>query len=159
MHGETQANRLAELMQHKGNLPSYELALDLVAMRSSSLEKLDTNSILVLELNDLECILIENNVICARVSLVKISNRYAIKILKLKKEVILDNSSKKYETLKLLFGEIRSRTLSVGHTIDVTQVDFEKVDLIHKEKKIATGLLISVDEKICVKIDKVENNE
>ncbi len=159
MHGETQANRLAELMQQKGSLPSYELALDLVAVRSSSLEKLDTNSVLVLELNDLECVLIENNVICATVTLVKTSNRYAIKILKIKKEAILDNNSKKYEVLKLLFGEIQSRTLSVGHTIDVTQVDFEKVALIHKEKKIATGLLITVDEKIAVKIDKVENNE
>jgi len=159
MHGETQANRLAELMQRRGDLPNYELALHLVAVRSSSLKKLDVNDILLLGLNNLEYVLIDNGVICAMTVLIKHNNRYAIEVTDTVKNTIKQYESKKYEMIKLSFGEIQSRTLDVGHTIDMSQVDLEKVTLVRNEKKIATGTLINIDGEIAVKIDKVEKND
>ncbi len=158
MHGETQANRLADLMQKRGDLPSYELVLQLVAVRRASLKKLDINNILLLGLDSLECILIDNDSICATVALIKHHNRYVMKVLETEKEPIKENSSKKYEILKLLFGKVQSRTLDIGHTIDVSLANLEKVTLVLKEKKIATASLINVDGKIALKIDKVERD-
>ena len=159
MHGETQANRLAQLIQKQGNLPHYELALPLVTVRSSSLKKLDINSILLLGMNDLECVLMDNNAICATVVLVKLPYSYAMKVLKIDKEPVVQQDSKKSEMIKLSFGKVQSRTLDIGYTIDVSQVNLEKVTLVYREKKIATASLINVEGEIAVKIDKVEENE
>ena len=158
MHGETQANRLAELMKQRGNLPSYELALHLVAVRSSSLKKLDINDILLLGLNHLECILIDDGTICAKTVLIKQNNRHVMKVVESVKEPIKHYDGKKYEMLKLSFGEIQSRTLDVGHTIDMSQVNLEKVSLVRNVKKIATASLINVDGQIALQIDKVERD-
>lgn len=157
MHGETQANRLAQLIQKQGNLPHYELALPLVTVRSSSLKKLDVNSVLLLGLSDLECVLMDENLICATVILIKLPYGYAMQVLDVEKEPIVQHDNKKSEMIKLSFGKIQSRTLDIGHTINVSQVNLEKVTLVYKEK-IATASLINVDGEIAVKIDKVEEN-
>jgi hypothetical protein len=156
MNGETQANRLAQLMQKKGHLTSYELALPLVTVRSSSLKNLILGDILILGLNSLECVLLDSADICANVVLVKYNGRYSLKIVEMEKQTPMPNNSKKYETFKLSFGMIQSRTLSVGNMIDITQINLNEVDLLLKEKKIATASLINVDDEIAVKIDKVE---
>jgi len=156
MHGETQANRLAQLLQQQGNLPHYELALPLVTVRSSSLKRLDVNSVLLLGLRHLECVLMDESIICATVVLTKLPYSYVMKILAIEKDPIAQHESKKSEMIKLSFGKIQSRTLCVGHTIDVSQVNLEKVTLVYKEKKIATASLINVDGEIAVRIDKVE---
>lgn len=157
MNGKTQANRLSELMQKKGHLPSYELALPLVTVRSSSLKKLASEDVLLLGLNCLECVLIHNDTICANVVLIKQNNRYVLEVLELK-EAVKYYDNKKYENIKISFGMIQSRIVSMGHTIDIAQTDIEKVALLLNEKKIATASLINVDGEIAVKIDKVEKN-
>jgi len=155
MNGETQANRLAQLMQKKGHLPSYELALPLVTVRSSSLKKLVSRDVLLLGLNSLECVLLDRDKICANVVLKKQNKRHVLEVIA-EKDGVIPYDSKKYEALRLSFGMIQSRVISVGHTIDITQINIEKVALLLKEKKIATASLINVDGEIAVQIDKVE---
>ena len=156
MNGETQANRLAQLMLKKGHLPSYELALPLVTVRSSSLKKLASGDVLLLGLHNLEGILLDAKKICAHVVLVKQGNRYVMQVVE--NRDIKFNDSKKYENIKLSFGSLSCRTLSVGHTIDIDPINLEKVALVLQEKKIATASLINVDGEIAVKIDKVEKD-
>ena len=158
MHGETQANRLSELMQKKGHLPSYELALPLVTVRSSELEKLASEDVLLLGLKRLECVLLNKGTICANVILVKQNNRHTMKIVKIEKEKVKSNEHKKYENIKLSFGMVCSRTLALGHTIDMEQIDLNNVSCIVKDKKIATASLVCVNEEIAVKIVKVEKD-
>ncbi|PTB83986.1 hypothetical protein C9926_00025 [Sulfurovum lithotrophicum] len=155
MNGKTQANRLSELMQNKGTLPSYELALPLVTVRSSSLKKLASEDVLLLGLSRLECVLIQDGTVCANVVLNKQNKRHVLEVVE-KNEVIKHNESKKYEHIKLSFGMIQSRVISMGHTIDLAQIDVNNVSLVLNEKKIATASLINVDGEIAVKIDKVE---
>jgi len=154
MNGETQANRLAQLMQKKGSLPSYTLALPSVSVRSSSLKKLESGDILLLGLNSLECVLIDSDKVCASLVLTKQNNRHGMQIIEI--EPIKTNDSKKYENIKLIFGNVQSRTLTVGHMIDIAQICLDKVTLVSQEKKIATASLINVEGEIAVKIDKVE---
>jgi hypothetical protein len=157
MKGKTQANRLSELMQKKGYLPSYELALPLVTVRSSSMKKLASEDILLLGLHCLECVLMQHDTICANVVLVKENNRHVLEVIELK-EAVQPYDNKKYENMKISFGMIQSRLISVGHTIDIAQINIGKVALLLNEKKIATASLINVDGEIAVKIDKVEKD-
>ena len=155
MNGKTQANRLSELMQKKGHLPTYELALPLVTVQSSSLKELSSEDVLLLGLNRLVCVLIKDNNVCANVVLKKQNKRHILEVIEVKDRAI-PYDSKKYEKLKLSFGMIQSRVISVGHTIDMAQINIKKVALLLKEKKIATASLINVDGEIAVQIDKVE---
>ena len=155
MNGKTQANRLSELMQKNGHLPSYELALPLVTVRSSSLKKLASEDVLLLGLCRLECVLIQDGIVCANVVLNKQNKRYVLEVVE-ENKVIKHNDSKKYGNIKLSFGMIQSRVISVGHTIDLSQINVNNVSLVLNEKKIATASLINVDGEIAVKIDKVE---
>ena len=97
MNGETQANRLAQLMQKKGFLPSYTLALPLMSIRSSSLKKLESGDVLLLGLNSLECVLMDSDKICANVVLIKQNNRHGMQIIETEQEPIKSSDSKKYE--------------------------------------------------------------
>ena len=156
MNGETQANRLAQLMQKKGFLPSYELALPFIEIRRSSLKKLESGDILLLGLNSLTCVLMDSDKVCANAVLVKQNNRHGMQIIETESEPIKSSDSKKYENMKIIFGNVKCRTLTVGHIIDIAQINLEKVTLVSKEKKIATASLINVEGEIAVKIDKVE---
>jgi len=155
MNGETQANRLAQLMQKKGSLPSYTLALPSVSVRSSNLKKLEAGDILLLGLDSLECVLIDSDKVCANVVLTKQNNRHGMQIMEIETEPIKTSDSKKYENIKFIFGNVQCRTLTPGHMIDISQLSLEKVTLVSQEKKIATASLINVDGEIAVKIDKV----
>ena len=155
MNGKTQANRLSELMQKKGHLPSYELALPLVTVRSSSLKQLAFGDVFLLGLTRLECVLMQDDNVCANVVLKKQNKRHLLEVIEVKDRAI-PYDSKKYEKLKLSFGMVESRVISVGHTIDMAQINIQKVALLLKEKKIATASLINVDGEIAVQIDKVE---
>lgn len=158
MHKETQANRLASLMQKHKSLPSYELALPLVTVRSSSLDNLEVDDVLLLRLEVFECILLNNDILYANVIPVHEKRRVMIKVLDMIHRKVSKTQRKEHEVLKLSFGTVHSRSLEVGHRIDVSQMDLEKVFLMRKEKQIATASLINVDGKMAVKIDKAEKN-
>ena len=156
MNGETQANRLAQLMQKNGHLPTYELTLPSVLVRHTQIKKLLVDDILLLGQNSLVSTLLVNNKICANMILTKHNNRHTLQIVKMQETPIKTTDSKKYGRIKLLLGTVQSRSLDVGHMIDIAQVNFEKVTLMHKEKKIATGTLINVDNEIAVKIVRIK---
>ena len=158
MHGETQANRLASLMQKHKSLPSYELALPLVTVQSSSLDNLEVDDVLLLRLDVFECILLNNDILYANVIPVHEKRRVMIKVLDMVNRKVLKTQRKEHEVLKLSFGTVQSRILEVGHTVDVSQMDLETVFLMRKEKQIATASLVNVDGKMAVKVDKVEKN-
>jgi len=145
-------------MQNKSHLPSYELALPLVTVRSSDLEKLAIGDVLLLGINCLECILLDNGTICANVILIKHNNRHMMKIIKVKKVTLKPINNKKYESIKLSLGTVQCRTLTLGHTIDIAQINLELVALMYQDKKIATASLINSDGKLAVKIDKVKQD-
>ena len=158
MHGETQANRLASLMQKHKSLPSYELALPLVTVQSSSLDNLEVDDILLLRLDVFECILLNNDILYANVIPVHEKRRVMIKVLDMVNRKVSKTQRKEHEVLKLSFGTVQSRILEVGHTVDVSHMDLETVSLMRKKKKIATASLVNVDGKMAVQIDKVEKN-
>jgi hypothetical protein len=155
MHGESQANRLASLMQKHHTVPSYELVLPLVTVRSSSLDTLKVDDVLLVKQKKLECILLNNDIIYAEIILVKESNRYVMKVVALPKRKVSKTRRKAHEVLKLSFGEVHSRILEVGHTIELAQIDLQKVTLLRKNKKIAEASLINSDGEIALQIDKV----
>jgi len=159
MHGETQANRLAALMQKKAHFPSYELALPLVTVKSSTLARRKVKDIILLGLEQLECVLVKDGRVCANLSLTIKNGRYYLKIEKNDSEMILTTDSHKYETLLCVLGTLKSRTLEVGHLIELSELDLEKVTVIQKDKKIAEGTLINVEGKLAVQLDKVEKYE
>ncbi len=158
MHGETQANRLASLMQKHKSLPSYELALPLVTVPSSSLETLSVGDVLLLKFDVFEGILLKSNVRYAKVILVREKRRVMMQIIDVTKRKIPQTQRKVHEVLTLVFGTVQSRILEVGHTIEVSPRDLETVFLMRKKKKIATASLVNVDGKMAVQIDKVEKN-
>jgi len=158
MHGETQANRLASLMQKHKSLPSYELALPLVTVLSSSLDNLEVDDVLLLRLDVFECILLNDDILYANVIPVHEKRRVMIKVLDMVNRKVSKTQRKEHEVLKLSFGTVQSRILEVGHTVDVSHMDLETVSLMRKKKKIATASLVNVDGKMAVKIDKVEKN-
>jgi len=159
MHGETQANRLAALMQKKAHLPSYELALPLVTVKRSTLARLKVKDIFLFGLEQLECVLVKDGCICATVVLTIENGRYYLKIEKNDSETILTSDGYKYETLLCILGTLKSRTLEVGHQIEMSQIKLDKVTVIHKDKKIAEGTLINVEGELAVQMDKVERYE
>ncbi len=158
MHGETQANRLASLMQKHKSLPSYELTLPLVTVRSSSLDNLEVDDVLLMGLEALECILLNNDIVYAHVIPVRKKRSVMMEVLNVVKRQVSTTRRKEHEVLKLSFGTVQSRIVEVGHTIDVSQMDLETVSLMRKEKQIATASLVNLDGKIAVKVDKVEKN-
>ncbi len=159
MHGETQANRLAALMQKKAQLPSYELALPLIQVKRSTVARLKVKDIFLFGLKQLVCILVKDGRICAHVTVSIENGRYYLKIEKNDSEMILTSDSHKYETLLCILGTLKSRTLEVGHLIEMSQIKLEKVTVIQKDKKIAEGTLINVEGELAVQMDKVDRYE
>jgi len=159
MHGETQANRLAALMQKKAHFSSYELALPLITVKSSAIDRLKVKDILLLGLEQLECILVKDGRIYANLALTIDNSRYYLKIEKNDSEIMLTSDSHKYETLLCILGTLKSRTLEVGHLIELSQFDFKKVTVIQKDKKISEGTLVNVEGELAIQMDKVERYE
>ncbi|MCW8820692.1 MAG: FliM/FliN family flagellar motor C-terminal domain-containing protein [Sulfurovum sp.] len=155
MKNETQAFHLAKMMQTHTRYPMYELALPLVSVRSSKLKKLNVDDVILTGFNTLEFVLIDGDIICANVLFKQMENAHGTEISYLLEDTIKQYDSKKYEILKISFGTVQSKVLEVGHTIDITHIDLEKVSLVLEDKMIAEGTLVKVDEEIAIQIKKV----
>ncbi len=155
MKSENQALHLAKMMQNHTRYPTYELALPLVAVRSNKLKKLSVDDVLLIGFDALEFVLIDGDTICANMVLKQMGNTHGTEIIHLAKDTVRQYDSKKYKTLKLSFGTVQSKALEVGHTIDITHIDLEKVSLVLEGKNIAEGSLVNVDEEIAIQIKKV----
>jgi hypothetical protein len=155
MKTETQALHLARIMQKHIQKPSYELAFPLVMVPKKKLKKLSVDDLLLSGVDRLEFILIDGDTICANTQLKKFENSYKTEILNLLKDSVEQDNSKKYEILKFSFGTVQSKVLEPGHRIDITHIDLETVKLVLKDKTIAEGSLVIVDEEIAVQIKRV----
>lgn len=155
MKNETQASHLAKMMQTHTRYPMYELALPLVAVRSNKLKKLNIDDVILTGFDTLEFVLIDEDIICANILFKPMKNAYGTEIFYVSRDIIKQTDSKKYETLKISFGTVQSKVLEVGHMIDITHIDLEKVSLVLEDKKIAEGSLVKVDEEIAIQIKKV----
>jgi len=152
---ETQAVRLAQMVQKHGTHKSYELALPLVEVSSNKLKKLSVGDVFLLGLDSLEMILIDGETMYGSVALKNLRSHYYLELIALKEAQTSSAKRKKFVNLRFSCGEVKIQTLKVGHTIEMEQVDLKKINLVLENKNIAEGSLISVDDEIAVKIDKV----
>jgi len=153
---DRQADRLRQMMQKQRVVPSYELLLPLVSLSTKAYRQLALNDVLILGLEDLELILVKDEMIYAKVKLLKSDNLFGLEIIELCKKPIKPSDSKKYETLKLSFGFVQCKVLEKDSKLRAEQINFKKVSLILRNIKIAEATLVLVDEKIALRIDKVE---
>ena len=152
---ETQALRLAQMVQKHATHKSYELALPLVEVRSDKLKKLSVGDVFLLGLDSLALILIDGETIYASVVLKKLRSNHYLELIEVKKEQVDKAKHKKFVKLRFSCGEVKIQTLKVGHSIEMAQIDLENINLVLENKQLAVGSLISVDDEIAVKIDKV----
>jgi hypothetical protein len=155
MKRETQALHLAKIMQDHIKGPSYEFALPLVMVSNKKLKKLSVDNVLLTGFDTLDCILIDEDEICANLQLKKVQNLYSTEIIDLQRSPIESSDSKKYEILKFSFGRVHSKVLEPGQIIDITHLDLESVDLVLNDQTIAEGSLVNVDDEIAIKIKRV----
>ena len=151
MKAETQATHLRKMMQTQRHYPSYELTLPFFSIKHSVLKKLAPHDVLLVGLSSLDLQLVKKEKVCAIVQL----DKEGIKISNLPKETDIELNTKKYETLKCSLGMLQSRKLEVGHRIHTLQFDMEEVTLHVKDKKIAKGRLVNVDNEIAIALTKV----
>ncbi len=155
MKHETQALRLAKMMQKHITYPTYDLTLPLVMVRSSKFKKLSLNDILLTGFDRLQLLLMNGETICAKIRLKPMHNTYGPEIVHIVEDTIKQPDSKKYKMLKISFGTVQSKALEIGSTMDITHLDLEKVTLVSEGKIIAEGSLVNVDEEIAIQIKKV----
>ncbi len=155
MKHETQALHLAKMMQKHTRYPMYELTLPLITVRSNKLKKLSVDDVLLTGFDRLEFLLIDRDTICANMQLKPMENTHGAEIVYLTEDTIKQSNSKKYKTLKILFGTVQSKAREIGSTIDITHINLEKVTILSEGKTIAEGSLVNVDEEIAIQIKKV----
>ncbi len=155
MKGETQALHLVKIMQKHIQTVLYELALPLVTVRRSKLKSLDVDDVLLLALDVLEFVLIEKDAICAELVLKNMNGTCVIETIKIYNKPISIYDSNKYEMIKLSFGLFSIKNLELGNILDMTQFNVDNISLILGKKKLAQGSLVSIENKIAMKINKV----
>ena len=154
MRGETQAVHLAKIMQKQKHHPEYELALPLVKIKKSSIKKIMQGDVVLLGFTTMDMILLLEEKVCAHVILVQENKSRKIEII-LADEHVYTNDNKKYEILKCSFGIVQSRKIEVGHKIDISSLSMSEVSLTVKNKTIALGSLVNVDDEIAIQIKEV----
>ena len=155
MKDKTQADRLTEMMQKHQIYDHYTLALPLIKVKSSMIQKLKEGDILLLELEYLTLVLLEGKKVFANL-LPFGTQGYNFEVTALKSGDETDEVSPKYELLILALDKIQRKKLGVGDIIQIADVSFDKINILTKCKKIAQGSLVRVDSKIALQIDKVE---
>lgn len=155
MKDETQSLQLTDMVVKRKLYPEYELFLPSILVKNSSLKKLSKGDIFLLGDNCLNIKLVKDENFFANLKIEQHETKLSVEILTIEKYAPLVNDSKKYETIKLSFGFLQSRVFEVGYKINIASIDLGKVDLMIKNKTIAKGKLVSVDEEIAVEVTKV----
>jgi hypothetical protein len=155
MRGETQSLHLVKMMQKRKLYPEYELILPFLLVKKNSIKKLSKGDILLVGDDRLNLKLLKDDGSFANVEIEESENSRKIKIIDIQIDTVLSDHSKKYEIVKCSFDFLQSRTFEVDHKIDISSVNLKKVNLIVKNKKVAEGSLVNVDEEIAIEITKV----
>ena len=156
MRGETQSLRLAKMMQKHKLYPEYELVLPFLLVKKNSVKKLSKGDVLLLGDDHLNLKLLKNDELFGNIEIEESESSRRIKIVNIQKHTIISTNSKKYEIIKCSFSFLQSRVFKVGHKIDISSLNLEKVNLLIDNKKIAEGTLVNVDEEIAIEITKVK---
>jgi len=155
MRAKTQSLHLSKMMQKYKPYPEYELVLPFFLVKKNSLKKLLEGDVFLLGESHLSLNLLKDDELCGNVDIEESENSRKIKIININKHMSLSSDSKKYEKIKCSFDFLQSRVFEVGHKIDISSIDLEKVNLFLGKKKIAKGILVNVDEEIAIEITKV----
>ncbi|MCD6654127.1 MAG: hypothetical protein LT067_05110 [Sulfurovum sp.] len=154
MKTETQAVRLANMMQKRPLYPEYELALPWVQIKKSALKKLSKGDVLLFGLDSLKMILVDDKKSIAGVQL-DATHQNSVEIIYVNEEMQQQVSEKKYKILKCSFGFVQSRKLEIGHRMSISSLNLKEVALFVEGVCIAKGSLVNVDEEIAIEITKV----
>ena len=155
MRGKTQSLHLAKMMERHKFYPEYELVLPLLFVKKNKMKKLSKDDVLLLGDDCLNLKLLKDDAFCGNVKIEESSNSRVIKIVDIESYMAITGNSKKYEPLKCSFSFLQSRVFEVGHKIDISSIDLEKVNLFVGNKKVAEGSLVNVDDEIAIEITKV----
>jgi len=162
MKRENQALSLANFMQSRGaasQTERYELSLPLVEVGRSRLKDLARDDIMLLGFYDLRCILVDGDFIYASMLLKERKKSMYLEIIDIEKKSINRCEGKKYQSIKVSFGEFECRKLEVGHSMVITHKVLHNVSIIVEDNIYAEGSLVNVDGELAVKIDKVIKSE
>ena len=154
MKTETQAVRLASMMQKRPLYPEYELALPWVQIKKSALKKLSEGDVLLLGFDSFKMILIDGEKSIAGVRL-EAMHQNSVEIIYLNEEIQTLACEKKYKILKCSFGFVQSRKLEIGHKMSISSLNLKEVALFVEKVCIAKGFLVNADEEIAIEIAKV----
>ena len=154
MRDETQSLHLVKMMQKRKLYPEYELILPFLLVKKNSVKKLSKGDVLLLGDDRLNLKLLKDDVLCGNAKIEESTNSRVIKIMDIEECTVKKTNSKKYEQLKCSFSFLQSRVFEVGHKIDISSINLEKVNLIIDNEKIAEGKLVNVDEEIAIEITK-----
>jgi len=156
MKVENQALRLEKLMKRHRLYPEYELCFPLLSVKKDTIKKLRTGDLLHLGMDRMKMLLLSKENGCAKVVLSSCGKSLTIQIVGRYKHSKKQNHSKKYKNVKILLGTVQSRVLEIGHKVETAQIDFGKILLYTKNKKIANAKLVIADGEIAVQIKKVK---
>ncbi len=155
MRGERQSLHLQEMMQRHQRHPEYELALSPVAVKKKSLKKMEAGDVLVLGWEKLDLCLLKEGRICANLAIESSGKTVKLKIYDGSEKPTNTNDSKKYEYIFTHLEKVQSRSLERGHKIEIPLLQTKALTLYVKGKAIATGDLVTAEDKMAIQITKV----
>ena len=159
MKAKMQSLQLQEMMQQHKRHPEYDLVLPSFLLKKKKLRTLKANDILLLGLAHLELELHQEGISCAAVDLDSHGETLKVKITKINNTLADTFTAKKYEKITCSFGKIQSRQLEVGHKVEVSVLNMNKVTLYVDNTKIAEAKLVMADEEIALNIIEVNDGK
>jgi len=150
-----QSNKLQSIIDKHQLHPEYTLALSPIYMDKESFKNLSTGSILLTDSNFLELQLLKNGKYSADVELNIVSNIVKINIVNVEESLNQATKSLNYKKLLLSFGVIKCRKLEVGHKVALSSFNTTELKLLNNSKDVALVSLVSVEEKIALKVDEI----
>ena len=151
---ETQAIHLEKMMRKYRPDVRYELVFPFFHIKSTILEDLIEEDILLLGLKKLEYRLLKEEKVYAKVAI----NSNKLEIIERVKDTEYLSNSKKYKILKCSFGKLKSTIDEVRYKEDIKQLNLHEVTLFVEDKKVAEGLLVNVEDRVAIKITKVKRD-
>lgn len=152
MKAKSQACCLGKMMSQYKRYPEYELSLPPLYLKRKAFKRLENGDILLLGLQQLELVLFKDGSVVA--GLVPDNSGSVVRVVQ-EKEEEEQFDSKKYEELQVSFGTLQSRTLEVGHKIEIAQCNLNAVSLYIDGELFAVGSLVNVDDTIAVQINEM----
>ena len=159
MKADTQAVHLEKLMQEKKSLSSYKLALPFYKIMRSDIKTLSQNSIVLLGLKSLECVLLSDENTITKLKRLKSTSTLDFEIMTTSKIVPLKDDVEKYARVSCILKSIEIASLNLKTMITIEDIDFMHVEVYFDGVPQAEGKLVSVNDEIAIEITKVTKDE